>query len=240
MKQRKAPRKKVAARKSYHRGNVAQDLLAAAVRILEKERFEDLSARRLCREIGVSISNFYNHFPSYDEFLLQVALKGIEMRMERNSRIVEEASSREEALVAMAQGLVDFAIEHHEMFRLMFGQVEPSDDSRRLLYSNKSFSVIVRAVYGEDIFRLDDLVWSRANCLHAYAFSTFSYGLARYITLGHIPFSDNSTTERRRFVEDVTKSFIRGLPPEKKRAATSTNVRQTKEKSGGRVRASAG
>lgn len=237
---KKAARKRPPVRKSYHRGNVAQDLLAAAIRILEKERFEDMSARGLCREIGVSISNFYNHFSSYDEFLLQVALKGIEHRMERNARTVDESSSREEALIAITQGLVDFAIEHHEMFRLMFGQVEPSDDSRRLQSTNKSFAVIVRAVYGEDIFRLDDLGWSRANCIHAYAFSTFSYGLARYITLGHIHFSENSTAERRRFVEDVTKSFIRGLPPEKKRAAASANGRQAKEKGGSRVRAAAG
>jgi AcrR family transcriptional regulator len=230
---KKTARKKPSVRQSYHRGNVAQDLLAVGTRILEKERFEDISARRLCREIGVSISNFYNHFASFDDFLLVIATKGFEMRMDRHRHVVEQARSREEALIELTQGMVDFAIEHHQMFRLMFGQVEGARDAGRVLQSNKSFAVIVRAVYGQDIFRLDDLAWSRVHCIHAYAFLAFFHGLARLITLGHIYLPENSVSERRRFVEDATKSFIRGLPPEKRAAQA------LREKNAVRVKASA-
>ena len=48
---------KVAARQ-YHKGNVAEDLKLAAIRILEAETVEDLSVRRLAREIGVTAANF--------------------------------------------------------------------------------------------------------------------------------------------------------------------------------------
>ena len=44
--------------------------LAAAERILETESVEDVTARRLCREVGVTSGNFYNHFESLDFLLL--------------------------------------------------------------------------------------------------------------------------------------------------------------------------
>ena len=44
--------KKAAEKRPYHRGNVAEDLTAAALRLLKTERYEDLSVRRLTREIG--------------------------------------------------------------------------------------------------------------------------------------------------------------------------------------------
>ena len=66
------------ARRRYHKGNVAEDLMAVAVRILETERVEDLSVRRLAREVGVTPANFYNHFVSLNDLLLDLAADAFE------------------------------------------------------------------------------------------------------------------------------------------------------------------
>ena len=59
--------------KPYHKGNVSEDLFAAASRLIETEGLESLTVRRLCREVGVTAGNFYNHYPSLEHLLLDVA-----------------------------------------------------------------------------------------------------------------------------------------------------------------------
>lgn len=43
----------------YHKGNVPLRMMEAAERILATETVEDITARRLCREVGVTSANFY-------------------------------------------------------------------------------------------------------------------------------------------------------------------------------------
>lgn len=199
-----------AEKQPYHRGNVAEDLLKAASRILESERFEDISARRLCREIGVTSANFYNHFPSLEHLLLELAANGFEMRAAQNLRIFNRAGTREDKLVEIVGYLVEFAVQHKELFRIMFGQVTSDPVHERCVQaSNASFGVLVQVIYGEDRYRPDDIAWSHENCQAGYAFSSFSYGLARMISTGLIP--GGKKAERQRFVADVTRTFLKGI-----------------------------
>lgn len=198
------------AKTPYHRGNVAEDLLKAAARILETERFEDLSARRLCREIGVTSANFYNHFPSLEHLLMELAADGFELRAQQNRRILARPGTREDKLVEVAVNAVEFAVQHTQLFRIMFGQVEngPAHE-RSISASNAAFGVLVQIVYGEDRYRPDDIAWSHENCQAGYAFFSFSYGLARMVSVGLI--YGGKRAERLRFVTDVTRTFLRGL-----------------------------
>mgnify|MGYP003363473360 FL=1 len=54
----------------YHKGNVAEDLRLTTLRILQTERLEDLSVRRLTREVRVAPANFYNHYASLNMLLV--------------------------------------------------------------------------------------------------------------------------------------------------------------------------
>ena len=198
----------------YHRGNVAEDLLKAASKLLETEQFEDISARRLCREIGVTSANFYNHFPSFNHLMNALAAKGFERRTAQNLRVLAQGLPREETLIQLAHNMVEFAIEHSQLFRIMFGQIQDvTERTERADKANASFAILVRAVYGADIYRADDVAWSHENCLHAYSFFSFTYGLARLVSMGQFEFPSGTKAERRKFVEDATRGFIRGLPP---------------------------
>ena len=198
----------------YHRGNVAEDLLKAASKLLETEQFENISARRLCREIGVTSANFYNHFPSFNHLMNALAAKGFERRTAQNLRVLAQGLPREETLIQLAHNMVEFAIEHSQLFRIMFGQLQDvTERTERADKANASFAILVRAVYGADIYRPDDVAWSHENCLHAYSFFSFTYGLARLISMGQFEFPSGTKVERRKFVEDATRGFIRGLPP---------------------------
>ena len=58
---------------SYHHGNVKNELIDAALRLMENEEIEQISLRRLAREIGVTPPAVYNHFA--DKQTLMVAIK---------------------------------------------------------------------------------------------------------------------------------------------------------------------
>jgi len=198
----------------YHRGNVAEDLLAAAARMLETERFEDISARRLCREIGVTSANFYNHFPSFNHLMHDLAAQGFERRAVQNLRVLKQGLSREEALIQVTHTMVEFTIEHNQLFRIMYGQLPAiTGHTQRNDKANESFAVLVRVIYGADIFRPDDPAWSHEHCLYAYSFFSFTYGLARLVSMEQFEFPSGTKAERRKFVEDAARAFISGLPP---------------------------
>ncbi len=66
----------------YQATDISQDVLSggqghAASRILEAETVEDLSVRRRAREVGVTPADFYNHYPTLNDLLLEIGAKAI-------------------------------------------------------------------------------------------------------------------------------------------------------------------
>ena len=78
--------------KPYHKGNVAEDLFAAASRLIETEGIDSLTVRRLCREVGVTAANFYNHYPSLEVLLLDVAAAGVDLLSTATNKVISASS----------------------------------------------------------------------------------------------------------------------------------------------------
>jgi len=196
----------------YHKGNVAADLFAAASRLVESEGLEGLTLRRLCREVGVTAANFYNHYPSLDHLLLDVAAAGHDDLQARINAVIKRTKSRTEQLVTISTNLVEFGVEHPDLFRLMFGQVQGAQAHERYRQAtDRAFALLVRVIYGEDRYRSDDISWSHTHCRKAYAHFSFSYGLARVISMGVIDFPSGTKAERQQFVKELAWTFVRGL-----------------------------
>lgn len=198
--------------KPYHKGHVSQDLYSAASRLIESEGLESLTLRRLCREVGVTAANFYNHYPSVEHLLLEMAAAGMEALQAMNNRVLKRAKSRSEQLISTTVHIVDFSIEHPDLFRIMFGQVADSEKHTRYMgAATTSFGGLVRLIYGEDIYRPDDVAWSHAHCPKAYAYFAFAYGLARLVSMRLYTFPSGTKAERQQFVKALTLTFIQGL-----------------------------
>jgi AcrR family transcriptional regulator len=206
--------------KPYHKGNVSEDLFAAASRLIESEGLKSLTVRRLCREVGVTAANFYNHYPSLEVLLLDLAAAWVDLLSTSTNRIIKRAKPREEKLVEITIQYVEFSLEHPDLFRVMYGQVSGSG-AHGLFYSRMedSFSALVKLVYGEDIYRADDVAWSHIHCRKAYAFFAFAYGLARLISMQMITFASGTKAERQKFVREMAWTFANGLdgpePPQR-------------------------
>lgn len=192
------------AARPYHKGNVAEDLKTAAAHILQTERVEDISVRRLAREVGVTPGNFYNHFESLDDLLLTLAAEAFRQRQKVLLRLVQTTRSPLEAARQSSILFVEFAIANRQLFRVMFGQI-PDATSHHEFHeaAESSFAGLVHLLYGEDIYRPDDIAWSHENCKDAYALFTYIYGLARNIIEEQIIFPSGTKAEMRRFVQQL-------------------------------------
>ena len=192
----------------YHRGNVAEDLTAAALQLLKTERYEDLSVRRLTREIGVTPANFYNHFENLDDLLLNIAAVAHLRRADIVPKILAKSKNRVEAAKAAALDFVEFAMANPEIFRMMFGLPSRNTHAKFVAASDKSFGALVYLVYGEDLYDPKDLAGTHVRCQTAYGFFALAYGLARIVLEQNIEMSTKA--EIRTFVEEVVGKFIDG------------------------------
>ncbi len=200
--------KKLTERRPYHRGNVAEDLTAAALRLLKTERYEDLSVRRLTREIGVTPANFYNHFDNLDDLLLNIAASAHQRRADYLPKIIARSKNRVEAAKAAALDFVEFAIANPDIFRMMFGLPSRTKHARFTAAADRSFGALVALVYGENLYDPTDLTTTHIRCQTAYGFFALTYGLARIVLEQNIEMSNRA--EIRTFVEQVVEKFING------------------------------
>lgn len=199
------------AARSYHKGNVAQDLLEAAARILDSERVEDLSVRRLARVVGVTPANFYNHFDDLNDLLLNLGADAFEARARLLADIRRTSKSRSEAIRRSVTSYVDLASQTHQVFRIMFGLIPNADRHPRFQRASEaSMGELVELVYGEPRHDPSNLDASRDRCKAAYAILALGYGLARVIVDGSVPFSAARQADMRAFVEAVIQTVLDG------------------------------
>jgi len=196
----------------YHKGNVKAGLVEAARRLLESDTIESITARRLCRDVGVSSANFYNHFESLEHLFMEVAADGFSARAAENRRILRRGGSREEMLIQIVWNTVEFAVAEPQTFALMFGRLGDVSLSKRVTRgADESFSIIVQIIYGEDRYSPEDPAQSHETCAAAYAFLAFMYGLARCYSQGLIANTSGTKAERRRFTEALARKVIAGV-----------------------------
>jgi AcrR family transcriptional regulator len=196
----------------YHKGNVPERLLEAAERILANETVEDITARRLCREVGVTSANFYNHYPNLDYLLLEIAAKGFAARAGVMKKILKSDLSIEDKVVTCAVRTVDLSLKHPQLFRLMYGYIKNRNQNENYeQQADASLAILTHIVYGEDIYRPDDILWSHENCQKAYAILAFIYGLAVSISNNLISNPVGTRKAMLLLVEDLTRTYLKGL-----------------------------
>lgn len=202
----------IAAHEPYHKGNVPERLMLAAERILETETVEDITARRLCREVGVTSANFYNHYPSLEYLLLEIAAKGFAKRAGVMKKILKSDLPLEDKIVSCAVKTVDLSLKHPQLFRLMYGYIKNRNQNENYeAQADRSLAILTHIVYGEDIYRPDDIVWSHENCQKAYAILAFIYGLAVSISNNMISNPFGTRKAMLELVEDLTRTYLKGL-----------------------------
>jgi AcrR family transcriptional regulator len=89
-----------------------EQIVAAALELLEDEGAEALSMRRIAERVGIRAASIYKHFPNKDA--LEAAM--ISVVFERQAAVFERADGE---LAAIAAAYRDFARSHPHLYRLM-------------------------------------------------------------------------------------------------------------------------
>jgi AcrR family transcriptional regulator len=116
-----AARKAAAPARGYHHGDLKSALVAAAAALLERDGAEALSFRAVARAAGVSQAAPYNHFSGRDDLLATIAENGFRALEAAQAAAADHASPGHPRLISLGMAYMAFAIDHPQLYRLMFG-----------------------------------------------------------------------------------------------------------------------
>ncbi len=111
----------VSTSKSYHHGDLRAALLEAGLQALNSAAAEDLSLRQIARDVGVSATAVYRHFPDKAALLSALAQTGIAQMAAWQSEAAA-AATPDSAFAATGRAYVRWALAHPALFKLVFGE----------------------------------------------------------------------------------------------------------------------
>jgi AcrR family transcriptional regulator len=104
--------------KSYHHGDLRSAVVEEGLRLLHDREAESLSLREIARNVGVSATALYRHFPDRASLLKALAEAGYAQLAREQGAAAAEGGSR--GFAAMGQAYVYFALANPGLFRLIF------------------------------------------------------------------------------------------------------------------------
>jgi AcrR family transcriptional regulator len=152
--------------RTYHHGDLRSALVEAGLQHLETGGAADISLRQLAREVGVSATAVYRHFPDKKALLAALANAGITQLGEAQRHASEKAGGGPAGFAATGRAYVRFALANPALFRLTFthgdhagSPTSSSDEPSRML---RSYS---QQFGGADAERLTLQAWAVAHGL---------------------------------------------------------------------------
>jgi AcrR family transcriptional regulator len=163
-------------RKRNRRGEgerLREDLIAAAVEMVEATGAESMSLRGIARHVGIAATSVYLHFPDLDHLLAGVVDRGFEELTVVTTAATEAVADPAEALRARCRAYSHFGISRSHLYRVMFQANLPITtigDNPAGTPGRKSFQNLVVTVdrclqsgvapSHDDSFRLASLIWT--------------------------------------------------------------------------------
>ena len=192
---------------NYHHGDLRRALLQAARETIREKGASGLTLRAVARAAKVSHAAPYHHFPDKDALLAAVAEEGFEQLRASVSERTAGANSPADAMQESAVAYVLFAVEHPDLFRVMFGP----QLAQKTAHPNLQASA--QAAYGGLLDGLREsvpaAVPSGAVAQMAVASWAVTHGLAMLLVDGQV--AVENATEAERMARQVTDIFWVGL-----------------------------
>ena len=110
--------------KKYHHGDLKNALIQAGIEVLAKEGVSGLSLRKVASRAGVSHSAPYSHFKDKQSLIAAITTESFrQLYEELREAIAPFSSDPKKQLTAGALAYAQFALEHTDMFKIMFSGV---------------------------------------------------------------------------------------------------------------------
>ncbi|MFE4642986.1 TetR/AcrR family transcriptional regulator [Streptomyces sp. NPDC056730] len=142
-------------------GRLREDIIAAAVELLDEEGDERaVTLRSVARRVGIAAPSIYRHFPDPPAIMLAVVQREFaDLRDSLRSSVENAGDDPRRRLYAVCDAYLDFARIHPERYRTMFGGLwMPDLDSSSLTKEDL-------ATLGDETMRI--LVGALGDCVTA-------------------------------------------------------------------------
>jgi AcrR family transcriptional regulator len=201
-----ATKEAMAAKTPYHRPNLKQSLLDAAVGLIGEVGPQSFTLREVARRAGVSHNAPYRHFRDKDDLLASVAAQGFDRLTEAMKKAMTKGRSAAERLSLAGRGYVHFALQWPQHVLVMFeGQkpVEPRPEHAEA--AQCAFQTLLDAISAAqeegslpkgDPQRFAVVAWSGVH------------GLAKLAIGGQLPFNAKQILE---FADYLTQVLASGM-----------------------------
>lgn len=129
--------------RAYHHPDLHSELLRAALQILERVGWHQLSLREIARVAGVSAAAPYRHFASKEALLASLCAEGFaELARAMKAAIDEAPNNVLGQLTGTATAYVGLATTRPALFRLMFGGGVRSQDPDFIRVCSEGFELL--------------------------------------------------------------------------------------------------
>ncbi len=109
----------------YHHGDLRAALIEEGLEQLSQRPADEVSLREIARNVGVSATAVYRHFPDKAALLAALCIIGDEKLSAAFRTAMEKAADARSAFDAMGRAYVHFALQNPSLFRLMMANSGP-------------------------------------------------------------------------------------------------------------------
>ncbi|MDF2869235.1 MAG: putative transcriptional regulator [Anaerocolumna sp.] len=175
----------------YHHGDLKKEMIIKGIQLLNEEKYEDFSLRKIAAMCGVSHSAPYKHFKSKDELILAIIL---EVSNSFN-KALEEAVQKypkdaQNQIIELGKCYVRFMVENPDYMRFIF--INPSHKSINVIpvpdYETNPYQIFQKSALGY-------LEWLEANpqnqAVDILTMWSLVHGYSMLLVNGNIDIPDN-------------------------------------------------
>lgn len=112
---------------TYHHGDLRSAALALGMERIENQDHPDVGLRALARDLGVSATALYRHFPNKDALLDALAMEALNRLGTSQGKAAMAAGGGREGFVEVGITYVDWAVKNPAQMRLIYSRVGEVD-----------------------------------------------------------------------------------------------------------------
>jgi len=113
--------------KSYHHGNLKEELVNQFLALLDTQNVESISLRKLAARIGVAPTAVYNHFKNKEELSVAVKIRCLDHFADYLNASTEGGTTPRERLLMLGQSYFRYSQEHATLFNFLMTNCIPDE-----------------------------------------------------------------------------------------------------------------
>src|SRR5580704_6140470 len=200
-------RVKLQPNRSYHHGNLKEELLSAALQLIGDVGPRAFTLREVARQARVSHNAPYRHFRDKDELLAAIAGEGFNRLADAMLAASAGATDPLQSMLLSGRGYVQFALRYREHFLVMFDYCENLGSyPEHAAAGKRAFQILLDAIVGAQAEGQLPAMDAQVVALAAWS---QVHGIAKLVTSGQVAFDSEAAVLE--FTDFATRVLGEGL-----------------------------